>query len=171
MINKCKIKPGYKSDHSFIALEIIQNKITIGKGIWKFNNNLLRNEDHIELINKIMDNQIYTYAIPVYHLIYLKGNYKDILFKVDDYLQKTVKMVQDRDGQFITEQDILEYMKNFYENLFSNKDDTLENVSLKEILKNANLHKVSDNKLGDPLPGQLMPPSKKESCQQLSSKE
>ena len=23
---KCEIKPGYKSDHSFIALEIIQNK-------------------------------------------------------------------------------------------------------------------------------------------------
>ena len=55
-------------------------------GIWKFNNNLLRNEDYIELINKIIDNEIYTYVIPVYHPIYLKGNYKDILFKVEDDL-------------------------------------------------------------------------------------
>ena len=69
-----------------------------------------------------------------------------------NFLEKTVKRVQDKDGQFITEQkNILEYIKNIYENLFSNKDDTLENVSLKEILKNANLHKVSDNKLGDPI--------------------
>ena len=86
LINKCEIKPGYKSDHSFIALKIIQNKFTIGKGIWKFNNNLLRNEDYIELINKVIDNEIYTYVIPVYHPIYLKGNYKDILFKVGDDL-------------------------------------------------------------------------------------
>ena len=84
LINKCEIKPGYKSDHSFIALEIIQNKFTIGKVIWKFNNNLFRNEDYIELINKVIDNEIYTYVITVYHPIYLKGNYKDILFKVDD---------------------------------------------------------------------------------------
>ena len=75
-----------------------------------------------------------------------------LTLKKRNYLEKTVKRVQDRDGQFITEQkDILEYIKTFYENLFSNKDDTLENVSLKEILKNANLHKVSDNKLGDPI--------------------
>ena len=66
------------------------------------------------------------------------------------YLEKTVKRVQD-DGQFITEQDILECIKKFYENLFSNDDDTLKNVSLREILNNANLHKVSDNKLGDPI--------------------
>ena len=69
-----------------------------------------------------------------------------------NYLEKTVKRVQDKNGQFIKEQkDILEYIKTFYENLFSNKDDTLENVSLKEILKNATLHKVSDNKLGNPI--------------------
>ena len=84
MIIKCDIKPGYKSDHSFITLEIIQNKFTIGKVIWKFNNNLFRNEDYIELINKVIDNEIYTYVITVYHPIDLKGNYKDILFKVDD---------------------------------------------------------------------------------------
>ena len=34
LINKCEIKPGYKSDHSFIALEIIQNKF------WGFGNSI-----------------------------------------------------------------------------------------------------------------------------------
>ena len=247
LINKCEIKPGYKSDHSFIALEIIQNKFTIGKGIWKFNNNLLKNKDYIELVNNIIDKEISNYAIPVYHPIYLQGNYKDIIFKVDDdifletlflqirgetikfssilkkrqlfeekqllrdiehlerteslninllsdkraaletireeriqgqmirsriqwleegekpskyffnlesrhFLEKTVKKVQTNNGQYITKQeDILDYIRNYYENLFSNKDDVLESVDLKEILINVELPKVSSYKLEGPI--------------------
>ena len=65
-------------------------------------------------------------------------------------MEKTVKKLQDRNGHYITEQrEILEYMKNYYENLFSNKDDLLEFVNLKEILRNASLQKITDNKLGD----------------------
>ena len=58
LINKCEIKLGCRSDHSIISIEIIQNKFTIGKGVWKFNNNLLKNEDYIKLVNKTIDNVI-----------------------------------------------------------------------------------------------------------------
>ena len=33
LIYKSEIKPGYLSDHSFITLEFIENKFTIGKGV------------------------------------------------------------------------------------------------------------------------------------------
>ena len=33
IVNKCEIKPGYRSDNSFIELELIPSHFKIGKGI------------------------------------------------------------------------------------------------------------------------------------------
>ena len=58
LINQCYIKAGYQSDHSIVFLEIAENKFQIGKGIWKFNNSLLKNKDYLDLINRIIDEEI-----------------------------------------------------------------------------------------------------------------
>ena len=50
LVNTCNIKPGYRSDHSIIQLEIEFSKFQIGKGLWKFNTSLLSNQDYLKVI-------------------------------------------------------------------------------------------------------------------------
>ena len=244
LIYKSEIKPGYLSDHSFITLEIIENKFTIGKGVWKFNNDLLKDENYVHHINNLIDGEILNYALPIYHPNYIIGNYQDIIFTIDDdlflemvflkirgetikfssykkknerrlekqlledieqienmevlnfqlladkklaleslrekriqgqmirsriqclnesekpskfffnlenknFLDKTIKKVKTTNGHYLTEQgEILKYIENFYKDLFSNKDNDLENVDLNELLKDCQVEKVNDHTLG-----------------------
>ena len=52
-VDKCLIQPGLLSDHSILLLSLnllqIQRR---GRGTWKFNNNLLKDLEYIELIKK-----------------------------------------------------------------------------------------------------------------------
>ena len=85
IITKCDIKAGYKSDHSIIEMDISLSKFTIFKGIWKFNNSLLNNQDYLDLINKTIHEEVLKYAVPVYNMEFLENynNYGDIKFTVD----------------------------------------------------------------------------------------
>ena len=63
-----------------------------------------------------------------------------------NYLSKIIRTLETSDGQILTDQhDILKESKNFYENLYSNKDYPLAETNLTEYLKNVNLPKVTDN--------------------------
>ena len=84
IINKCKIRIGYRSDHSVIELDILLNKFTCGKGIWKFNNSFLENRNYLNLINKVITEEIEKYAIPVYSLDFLRNNFSDIKMSIED---------------------------------------------------------------------------------------
>ena len=42
IVKSCQINPGYRSDHSILRLDIMLNRFECGKGVWKFNNSLLR---------------------------------------------------------------------------------------------------------------------------------
>ena len=76
-------KPGYRSDHSCIELDKTLNNFKIGKGIWKFNNSLLKNQDYLNLINKVIKEEAFKYALPVYKLEYLDRNYRELNFTID----------------------------------------------------------------------------------------
>ena len=41
IVETIDIKPGYRSDHSIVEMQINTNKFVQGSGIWKFNNSLL----------------------------------------------------------------------------------------------------------------------------------
>ena len=83
LANKCQTRIAYRSDHSAIELEIMVNKFTFGKGIWKFNNSLLKNQDYLNLVNKVINEEIQKYAIPVYNLEFLQQNTSEIQFTID----------------------------------------------------------------------------------------
>ena len=85
IVKSCDIKAGYRSDHSIIELELLMNKFIKGKGIWKFNNSLLKHQDYLTLINNTIEAEVERYALPVYHYTFLKSpdNYKDIIFRID----------------------------------------------------------------------------------------
>ena len=57
IIDSCEIRSSYRSDHSIIEIHIVISKFKIGKGIWKFNNSLLKNKDYLELVNKIIQEE------------------------------------------------------------------------------------------------------------------
>ena len=71
IVSKTDIKPGYRSDHSIVTLEILINKFKIGKEIWKFNTSLLTNKDYIELVHNVLQEEKIKYAPLVFSEDYL----------------------------------------------------------------------------------------------------
>lgn len=47
-----QIKPGYKSDHSRIALQLDLSSVQRGKGFWKFNNMHLKDKKFLNMMNE-----------------------------------------------------------------------------------------------------------------------
>ena len=57
VIGKCDIYPGVHSDHSIVSLKLGNAKDnTRGKGLWKFNNDLLHDITYVQSIKKIIAN-------------------------------------------------------------------------------------------------------------------
>ena len=62
---------------------------------------------------------------------------------------KLLKRSKPQMGIISTKQEkILKYVENFYKNLFSNKENDLENVDLNELLKDCQADKVNNHTLG-----------------------
>ena len=57
------IVSGYRTDHSGIILKLKLSENERGKGYWKFNNTLLKDELYIEEIKKIIEEVKNTYAV------------------------------------------------------------------------------------------------------------
>ena len=69
-----------------------------------------------------------------------------------NYIEKTIQNIQLDNGSFITNQNqILHQIKKYYQNLFKDKDHTLDNVDLQEVFKNIPYKKVSDTGLSNPI--------------------
>ena len=154
IIHKCDVKASYRSDHSIISLEIIQNRFTIGKGVWKFNNNLLKNKDYLKTINSVIDDEILKYATPVYQLEFLQGNYQNISFTInDDYFLEmlllrmrgeTIKFATFlKKKEFKTEKELIKVIEqlesNFSQNLHLLSDKRAELESIREHKLNGQL--------------------------------
>ena len=61
-VEKSEILPACFSDHSPIVLEIDFSRFTRGKGFWKFNNSLLKDETYLELIKNLIKRIVCQYA-------------------------------------------------------------------------------------------------------------
>ena len=68
LLQDCHIKPGYRSDHSRVDIDIILDTFKQGKGVWKFNCSLLTHSDYVKLINDAIMMVKKQYAVPVYDL-------------------------------------------------------------------------------------------------------
>ena len=53
-----KIKEGYKTDHKSVELELNPHITCQGSGIWKINNNILRELEFVERMNQIIDETV-----------------------------------------------------------------------------------------------------------------
>ena len=82
IITKCSINPSYRSDHSIIEIQFAFHNFQKGRGIWKFNNSLLKQNDYLKLINRIINEEKVKYSIPVCDMKYLESNDEDIQFVI-----------------------------------------------------------------------------------------
>ena len=64
---KSDILNAYKSDHNMICLNITKSSQKRGKGLWKFNNALLENQDFSDMIRSEINLIQETYALPIYN--------------------------------------------------------------------------------------------------------
>ena len=68
-MNSGAIKPGYRTDHSFVIMKLCVCKFKQGCRLWKLNCSLLKNKDCLTLINNLIDNEKLAYSAMVYNPI------------------------------------------------------------------------------------------------------
>ena len=54
IVKDVKILPGYRTDHSYIELELQITKFEKGKGFWHFNNSLLKDTVYVNKVKEII---------------------------------------------------------------------------------------------------------------------
>lgn len=65
-VKSSDIMTSYRSDHSPVYVSLKLNNFKHGKGLWKFNNSLLKDIEYIKCINNHIDQIKQQYAVPVY---------------------------------------------------------------------------------------------------------
>ena len=99
IISGCKIKPGYRTDHSMLELNITVNTFQRGKGLWKFNCSLLKNQEYLSLINKLIEEVVQTYTVPVYNFNYISAsNVLNLQFTIEDDLLLEMILLKAREN-------------------------------------------------------------------------
>ena len=62
LVGKIDIVTGYRTDHSFVKLNINLESVSRGRGYWKFNNALLKDETYVTKIKQLILETIKTYS-------------------------------------------------------------------------------------------------------------
>ena len=57
-IDRLDVRPGFRSDHSLVILDIAFQKFVRGPGFWKLNTALLHDQDYIQKMNNLLDIQL-----------------------------------------------------------------------------------------------------------------
>ena len=88
IIKNCYISLSYGSHHSIQHFDIILNNLNHGKGLWKFNKNLLEIKDFLTLINSFIDEEKVKYVLSVYDLKFLEITFSSIsIIEPDAFLE------------------------------------------------------------------------------------
>ena len=67
LVEKTAIKSGYRTDPSFVELNISFLDFQKGKGFWKFNNSLLKDTTYVQEVKSIISKLKQEYAAAPYH--------------------------------------------------------------------------------------------------------
>ena len=91
LLNKtvsCDIIPSYRSDHSRVLLKLNLIGQPRGKGFWKLNCSLLKDMKYLEMVKKVIQETISSYACPVYSESYVDSPEcrQHIQFTINDAL-------------------------------------------------------------------------------------
>ena len=71
-VKDIKIIPSYRSDHSSVVLSLEINEFKNGKGLWKFNNSLLKDKTYVDEVKQCIHKVKEQYILPIYNLEFIK---------------------------------------------------------------------------------------------------
>ena len=130
LIKTTKIKPGYRSDHSILELNLLINKFVRNKGRWQFNTSLLNDQTYTEIVNKTIKDEILKYLLPVYNIDNFDMlNQSEIQYTISDNLLLEAILLRIR-GETIHYSKKLKRGKNNEESDIINQIEILENGNL-----------------------------------------
>ena len=136
LVSNSDIIPGYRTDHSIIQLSISLNNFVRGKGIWKFNTSLLKDNSFSEMIHKTIEDEKVKYAVPVYLPDQISAIHdKDIQFTISDKDFLQILLVRLR-GECIRYSSIAKKQRN--------KVEIKHIQEIEEIEKNPNFMQLTD---------------------------
>ena len=86
-VEKVNISPGYRSDHSVIELTLSLLDFDKGRGFWKFNNSLLRDDNYIKLVKDTITTVKKQYMASPYNPLHIyEISNENLVFQIDDQL-------------------------------------------------------------------------------------
>ena len=62
----CEILPAYRTDHSRVSLRLKLTSQTRGKGFWKLNCSLLKDLEYLQMVKRVIQETVQSYACPIY---------------------------------------------------------------------------------------------------------
>ena len=129
-----EILPAYKSDHNPIVLTFIKSRQSRGKGLWKFNNGLLKNQDFIDMIQEELSLIKSIYVLPVYDPEYINNNHGDSLeLNISDTLFLDTLLCQLRGA-------IIDFSKNLFKKRESGGKKIIDHITRFELETETNLN-------------------------------
>ena len=146
MVEKPRILPGYRTDHSIITIELRLSSFKKGKGFWKFNNSLLREKAYIDKVNTEISETIKQYISPIHKDEDLKSIHpEDMQFTISEMIllnirSLTIKYSAERkrqrndrklilEKQIQTLRNILNYSQSsFLENFLQDLENELQQI-------------------------------------------
>ena len=109
-------------------MEIFINKFEHGKGLWKFNTSLLKEQEYLTLINDAIQDEMLRYGVSVYTLEFLKNNGpNNIHLSIDDNLFLETLLIRLR-GETIKFASLLKKTKMNMEERLKEEINDLEKV-------------------------------------------
>ena len=96
-IKDSNILNGYRSDHSFVSIDLEFKKEERRRNFWKFNSSLLKEADCVNEIKKVIKNTKEQYALPVYNVDNLHNiPDSELQFTISDQLFLDVLLMEIR---------------------------------------------------------------------------
>lgn len=121
------ISPGYRSDHSMISTSFKLCCVSLGRGYWKFNNSLLKDEIYVKLIKKVIDDTIDDYGCLLYNRENISNIHRqNIIFTISDQLFFLTLLINIR-GKSISYSSSVKKEKQNRERFFLGEIQHLEN--------------------------------------------
>ena len=81
------IEIGYRSDHSCVVLQLRFCQYQRGRGLWKFNNSLVRDKQYVVIVKETITKPKCQYAVHVYNLENISNiSNKNIQLTINDQL-------------------------------------------------------------------------------------
>ena len=92
-VKDIKIIPSYRSDHSSVVLSLEINEFKNGKGLWKFNNSLLKDKTYVDEVKQCINKVKEQYILPIYNLEFIKNNTNNDLLEFTISNQLFLEMI------------------------------------------------------------------------------